>query len=180
MTDFLGTIGGLLGGPLGAGAGSLLNQGLGGLGSIFGSGFAQGNVEQMKRQRKMDAYNKAMADVTGDLSGGEKSFEQAVGAPSQQLAKTRQSIAQGGQEAQQQAAGQNRANLALQGVRGPQASIIAGRQAGQLATDLNRQLEQMSLNEAQRQSGTRAGYYGGKAGTAQAQKYNLANQGINL
>ena len=108
---------------------------------------------------KMDAFRTAWQNVQkGYQDSGEKQFMNEANTALPELQQARTDIANQGTEAQQQLSGQLQANMARQGVRGGQASTIQGRAMGQQGTDMQRQINQMAVNEATNRQAQRLDY----------------------
>ena len=91
-------------------------------------------------------------------------------------------IANQSAEAQRQNRRQVNANLAMQGIRGGQAGILANRATGELNRDLQRDINQTAYNEAANRQNSRLNYYNQKALTPwsnMSSAYNNSMVGAN-
>ena len=125
----------------------------------FGEDFRRFELGETSRKKRLGRAQEAMA-------AGEKEFLSATEGPLPELEKYKQAIFGGATEAQGLA--DKRVQLALKesGVRGPEAALERSRQSGRMNVNLQRQLSELSYQEAQGRRGKRADYFAGKAGAA--------------
>lgn len=114
--------------------------------------------------RDMDAKRTQMRETLGNYyQAADKQFEAETGQPLEELQAVKKDFANQNLEAQQQYSKQLNSELAKQGVRGGQAATLQARGVGQLNTDLQRQINELALNEANTRRNLRTNYYQQKA-----------------
>ncbi len=125
----------------------------------FEEDFRRFGIGESTRKQRLSRSQEA-------LRSGEREFLSATEGPLPELEQYRQSILEGGTEAQQRGNLQTQLALKQSGVRGPEAALERARQSNLRGTALQRQLSELAYNEAQGRRGKRADYFAGKAGAA--------------
>ena len=114
--------------------------------------------------KDMDAKRAQMRETLGNYyQSADEQFENETGQPLKELQAVHEDFANQNLEAQQQYSKQLNSELAKQGVRGGQAATLQARGMGQLNTDLQRQINELALNEANQRRNLRTNYYQQKA-----------------
>lgn len=164
--------------------GSFLKGSGGGLsGSLFNGGSIFGNFNSDKNNAKVaQAYQNYLNGVSSNMANqlearaekydqklqnqfneAEPQYQEEAYTQLPELQQLVTDIANQSAEAQRQNRRQINANLAMQGVRGGQAGILANRATGELNRDLQREINQRVYNEAANRQNSRLNYYGEKA-----------------
>lgn len=131
--------------------------------------------EMAKKQLKarQEAYSALIGRGKEQMGQGEQQFLTESGQPLAELTAAKQAALAGGGEAIQQAGREMATQNALGGVRGGQATLLQNRGMGQMATEQQRNLDNMALDEANRRREMRGQYFGNKARAGQTA--NLAS-----
>jgi hypothetical protein len=157
-----------------------------GVNAASNMGQANASADEAARKRKLQvqAFNeqKRLNDQsynTGQeqMQQGEQQLIAQNTGETPMINEARNAITRGGTAAQTQAAGQTNLALAQQGVRGGQAAITSGEQAGKLSQGLMDQLNQLAYQDATRKGQNLSNYYGTKAGTGQQATTRAYNSG---
>ena len=193
-------LGSSLGGIFGGGsAGGGIFGNMGGLGSALfsGSNFL-GNMRSDKGDAEVaQAYQNYLNGITGKMQNeleqraekydqklqnqfneAEPQYIDEANTQLPELQQLIQDIAEQSAEAQRQNRRQVNANLAMQGVRGGQAGILANRATGELNRNLQRDINQAAYNEAANRQQSRLGYYSQKALTPWSAMSNAYGQSM--
>ena len=120
--------------------------------------------------------------LQNQFNEAEPQFQQEANTQLPELQQLITDIANQSSEAQRQNRRQINANLAMQGVRGGQAAILANRATGELNRDLQRDINQTAYNEAANRQQARLNYYNQKALTpwsAMSNAYGNSMVGAN-
>lgn len=155
--------------------------GIGLLGNVFGmnqqSEAERERAEEEKRVQlaREQAYKDTMARSGTQMSQGEAGFMEAVGSAPESLEQAKQDILTGGAKGLQKASGQMQANLATQGVRGPQAATLLNRGTGEMGQNIQMELNKLGLTDEQDRKKALLAYQAAKAGTAQQANLSPAN-----
>lgn len=120
---------------------------------------------QKARDFEKNSIEEAIARGQALMQQGESQLMSVYDTPLQELQQMKRDIAEGNTEAQQQQRRQTNLSLAQQGVRGGQAATLSNRASGELSKNLNRDLNQLTLDEAQRRRDAKANYLTNKATT---------------
>ena len=188
-------IGSKLGGFLSNNAGGLASSLFSG-GSILGNFSSdRGNAEAAQAyQSYLNGITKKMQNeleqraekydtkLQNQFNEAEPQFQEEAYTQLPELTQLMEDIANQSAEAQRQNRRQVNANLAMQGVRGGQAGILANRATGELNRDLQRDINQTAYNEAANRQSQRLGYYSQKALTpwnAMSSGYSQSMVGAN-
>jgi len=125
-------------------------------------------AQQAKRERELQdrAYKQAERRYGKGLEmlgQGEQALYSETAASPEELEAIKKDIIEGGTAAQQQARGEMGVALEQQGVRGPQAAILRGRQAGSLSKGMMSDINKLAYEDALRRREARTGFQTSKA-----------------
>lgn len=132
----------------------------------IGQANAAGDAAAYQRMIANRAYQQQQRRFkTGQaqMTTGENQLMDATSAAPAELTAMRNDIVRNASAGQVQAAGQQNLANAQQGVRGSQAAILNGRQAGGLSKDLMSQLNDLAYQNAMTRQGQQANYFSQKA-----------------
>jgi hypothetical protein len=120
---------------------------------------------------RLNAYNAVIDRGASDFRNGEAAFTTAANTRLPELDQMAQDISSGNATNLNQGMAQMNSSLAAQGVRGGQAAGLLNRAAGQMATDAQKDVNQISFDEANARAAELRAYQANKAKSGQTATY---------
>lgn len=120
----------------------------------------QQRAKEFRTRELLDRELRGAGELVG--ARGEEGLMKETGQALPELQAAQQAAAAQGTEGQQQASAQLRADLAKSGVRGGQAGQLMARQSGQMGINMQRQLDEMALREAEKRRQMRGDFFARK------------------